>query len=273
MNDPGVTLDVNKGDEGERAADPGVARGTGRVMGRVADAFAAWLANLHPALGGMVTAVIGYFALLAATILLGLFLIEVVLSGWVQRTDNHVNHWLAGRRTPTWTDVSLVGSGLGESVTVIASCLVVVIVMLLRHHLLAAVFLGVAITIEALVYLGTVLVIDRPRPRVIRLEDLGSGASFPSGHTAAATVTYVGIALIVVTYTRNRAARSAFVALAILGPVAVAVARVYRGMHHPLDVVSGIAMGLGCLLVGIVVARVVGRLQEQRKVQRVEEFA
>ena len=46
--------------------------------------------------------------------------------------------------------------------------------------------------------------------------------------------------------------------LAIVAPIAVALARMYRGMHHPIDVMSGALIGVGCLCVGLLVARVVG---------------
>jgi len=67
--------------------------------------------------------------------------------------------------------------------------------------------------------------------------------------------------------TQNSAARVAVIVLAVLAPLAVAVARVYRGMHYPIDVVSGAVMGFACLWVGLLVARVVAQSLERRKLE------
>jgi undecaprenyl-diphosphatase len=214
--------------------------------------------SLPPAVAGLVAGAIGYAVLVAVTIAVGALLVEVVLTGWVQRADNDVIHWLAARRTSFETDLSWVGSHLAETATVIVVVAVVAILLLVRRRFLAALFLVVAITVEAATYMATVLVIDRSRPRVPRLEDLGAGASYPSGHTAAAVVVYVGIALIVCAYVQNRVARGTAITLAVVAPAAVAAARMYRGMHHPLDVTLGALMGGACLFIGLTVARVVG---------------
>jgi uncharacterized protein YbjT (DUF2867 family) len=84
-----------------------------------------------------------------------------------------------------------VGSHLAESVTVIALGVIVAVLMVARHHVRAAVFIGVAISVEAITYLGTTLVIDRHRPHVVRLDNLallaqpllvGGNVSFDLGH-------------------------------------------------------------------------------------------
>jgi undecaprenyl-diphosphatase len=229
--------------------------------------FAERVAGLHPVLAGVVAAVIGYLLLVAATIAVGAVLVELVLPGSVNHADNAVNRWFADGRTPLETDLSWVGSHLAESVTVIAVGVGVAILMLVRHHVLAAIFIAVAIAVEGVTYLGTTLVIDRPRPPVARLDNLGPGASYPSGHTAASVAVYGAIAVIVCAYVQSRAARRAAIALAIVAPLCVAIARIYRGMHHPIDVILGALMGVGCLAVGLLVARVVGVAIEHRRVE------
>ena len=143
------------------------------------------------------TLAIGYVALAAATIVAGVLLIEVVLTGSVLNWDNEVVDWLAEHRTPLGVDLSWVGSHLAETGTVLAIVAVVALILCLRRRFVAVVFFVSAIAVEAATYLATTLVIDRPRPHVVRLENLGSGASYPSGHTAAGVVIYVGIAMLV----------------------------------------------------------------------------
>jgi undecaprenyl-diphosphatase len=231
------------------------------IAERIADRGAAG----HPVVAGAIAFVLGYLALVVATVAAGVLLIEVVLTGAVLHWDNDVVDWLAEHRTPRGADLSWVGSHLAETGTVLAVVAVVTLILCLHRRFVAAVFFVVAIATEAATYLATTLVIDRPRPHVARFENLGSGASYPSGHTAAAVVIYLGIAILVITYVRNRAARVAAVVLAIVAPIAVAVARLYRGMHHPIDVMSGALIGVGCLLVGLLVARVVTTVAQRHR--------
>jgi undecaprenyl-diphosphatase len=158
-----------------------------------------------------------------------------------------------------------VGSHLAETGTVLAVVAVVALILCLHRRFVATVFFVAAIAAEAATYLATTLVIDRPRPHVVRFENLGSGASFPSGHTAASVVIYVGIAILVFAYVRNRLARVAAIVLAIVAPIAVAAARMYRGMHHPIDVIGGALIGVGCLLVGLLVARVFNTVTQRHR--------
>jgi undecaprenyl-diphosphatase len=206
----------------------------------------------------------GYVALLAATIAAGVLLVNVIATGWLERADSGANRWFAARRTPFWNDVSWVGSHLAQALTVIAVVGVVSLVLVRRRRYFGALFLVVATVVEAATYEGTVLVLNRPRPPVPRLEDLGGGASFPSGHTAAAVVVYVGIAVLVFRYTGNRLARRTTGVIAVLAPLAVALSRVYRGMHHPTDALGGALMGFGALWVGLFVVHVVSHSIERR---------
>ena len=76
---------------------------------------------------------------------------------------------------------------------------------------------------------------------------------------------YVGIAMIVCKYVRNRVARSAAIVLAVLAPPAVGIARVYRGMHHPLDAGAGALIGTAALLVALFAARAAAVAVERRQ--------
>ena len=51
------------------------------------------------------------------------------------------------------------------------------------------------------------------------------------------------------TTVRSRVVGAAGWILALLVTAAIGVARVYRGMHHPTDVLLGAVMGVCCLIV------------------------
>jgi undecaprenyl-diphosphatase len=99
---------------------------------------------------------------------------------------------------------------------------------------------------------------------VHRLEHLPVNASYPSGHTAAAIAVYCGIALLVSSRTASRRLRAAIWTPALLAPVYVAFARMYRGMHHPLDVAGGVLIGIAALAAVVLVARATDRAASTR---------
>jgi undecaprenyl-diphosphatase len=80
-------------------------------------------------------------------------------------------------------------------------------------------------------------------------------ASYPSGHTAASIAIYGGIALLIASRIENRAGRIAIWTSAALVVVFVAFARMYRGMHHPVDVAGGVLIGIAAVCALVLVSR------------------
>jgi undecaprenyl-diphosphatase len=81
------------------------------------------------------------------------------------------------------------------------------------------------------------LLVGRPRPEAAR-------AGFPSGHTALAAAFYPMVAYIAAHWMRHRRARLATYGAAGIVVGLVAVSRIVRWMHWPLDVVGGAALGV-----------------------------
>jgi undecaprenyl-diphosphatase len=167
------------------------------------------------------------------------------------RYDEDVAQRLADARTPTWNTVSWWGSMLAETAPkiVVTSILAILMVRWWKRWL-EAVVVAVALILEASAFLAVTLIVGRSRPDVERLDASPIGSSFPSGHTAAAVV-YGAVAVIVFWHTRNALARVAVVVMCTLVPIAVGLARMYRGMHHVSDVVAGALLGLVCLVVTV----------------------
>jgi undecaprenyl-diphosphatase len=219
-------------------------------------------------LGATVVAVLGCVALTVMMIGLGALFIHVLLPGSLAHWDNSVVRWFAARRTPTRTDLSLVSSWVAEAVTVIVIGLAVVVILAIKRMWRPLALVVFSVVIEVATYIMVTSVILRRRPPVHWLDQLRPDASFPSGHTAAAVALYFAIAIAVTTLTRNRAWRVAAWALAALAPLVVAVARLYRGMHHPTDVAAGYLMGLGCVAVAMLAVRVGGVVADRRRAGR-----
>jgi len=199
-------------------------------------------------------------AIASLSILAGLLLTHVVLHiHGVAVDDERIVRFLARHRSRGLTDASLVGSIMAGGVVlpIIAACAALVAAVAPAWRL--AGFLLFALVVESASYRATTLVVHRHRPEVHRLEKLPVEASYPSGHTAASIAVYGGIALLVTSRIESRVAKVAIWIVAALIPVYVAFSRMYRGMHHPTDVLGGAIVGILALAAIMAVTRASGR--------------
>lgn len=189
-------------------------------------------------------------ALLVVMVALGLLITRVLAHSWPFSVETSVNRGLASERTPEFTTISTFFSNLASTPVIIAVTAVVALILrLVFKRWREPLFLVCAVSAQALVFLLTTLAIDRRRPNVEHLDASPPTSSFPSGHTSAAVALYVGVALLLTLHTRRTAAKAAWWVLLVLVPVSVAVARMYRGMHHPTDVTASFLNGGVCVLV------------------------
>lgn len=106
---------------------------------------------------------------------------------------------------------------------------------------------------------------DRPRPDLVPHDSLVYTASFPSGHSMMAAITYLTLAALLARVLPNRATKVYFLALAVIVTVGVGVSRVYLGVHWPSDVLAGWAVGASWALLFWLIAR---RLQHRGQVEQ-----
>ena len=199
--------------------------------------------------------VAGYAAVVATLLLTGLLLTHVLLDGSLGRWDVDSTRWLSEHRTGFLDNVTGIASRSADTLGIIAVALVVVIVLATRHRWRQAAVLVTGLTLELSAFLAVNALVGRDRPAVPRMGATPSTSSFPSGHTAATLVLYGAIALFVSEAGRALVWRVlAWLAAGIM-PVMVGLARVYRGFHHPTDVVFGYALGCAVLLVAVLAVR------------------
>jgi undecaprenyl-diphosphatase len=235
--------------------------------GGPAERFADALGSRHPALVFFVALLGGFLLLLVASILLGLLIVHVLVSGsglGLAGEDQSFVEELVDERSGTLTTVSEVASQVGGApVLPIIVGIIGSYCAFTRRWLLAA-FAVFVLLAESAAYHFTSIVVPRDRPSVNRLEDLPVDASYPSGHTAASVAVYSGLVLLLTASITGSVKKALAWTCAILLTTFVALSRMYRGMHHPLDVTGGVLVGIGAILLLLFACRAASAAAERR---------
>ncbi len=126
--------------------------------------------------------------------------------------------WMQGRRRAMW--LVLVSVGIGQLLST-----------LLKHGF------------------------DRPRPDLVPHGSIVYTASFPSGHSMMAAVTYLTLGALLARMEPSRLVKTYLFTLAVLLTVGVGISRVYLGVHWPTDVLAGWTAGAAWALSWWLVAR------------------
>ncbi|MEV6845685.1 phosphatase PAP2 family protein [Actinoplanes sp. NPDC051411] len=184
-------------------------------------------------------AVVGWVMTLGALLAIGLPLAHYRHGNGNILGDSTIPHWFAAHRTPALNRISEWGSTAGNTHMILfVGVLAGLLTLAVTRRLAPIVFLIVTMVGELLVFLATSAIVGRARPDVPHLDGKLPTSSFPSGHVAATTLLYASIAILVMARTKAWW-RWIFVGLAVAMPLWVALSRMYRGMHHPTDILFG----------------------------------
>jgi membrane-associated phospholipid phosphatase len=228
--------------------------------GRVGRRLATLPGAGHPVWTYLCGILIAFAVIASLSIAAGLLVTKALVHvHGVAGADESLIRYLADHRSNELTDASIVGSIMAGGVVLPIIAGVAALVALVAKHWRLAGFLLFALAVESGSYRATTLVVHRHRPDVHRLEKLPVDASYPSGHTAASIAVYCGIALLLTSRITNRTAQVAIWLVAALIPVFVAFSRMYRGMHHPLDVAGGALLGIAALSALVLITRAARR--------------
>jgi membrane-associated phospholipid phosphatase len=234
-----------------------------------ADTAGADVRRASPVYQAARTLIVGYVVLTCVMLTIGLLLTHAFV-GTIGHWDGEVNRWFVTRRNGFGNTVSSIASFMVDTFPVIGFALCAVVVLVWRRHRRTALVIVFGLLLEITVFLSVTFLVDRPRPGVPHLGSLPATSSFPSGHTAAAVVLYGGLALAIRSFTERRALRVAAWTVAVVVVLTVGVSRVYRGMHHPSDVIVGAAFGATCLYLAVRAARATGVVDEVRAEARTD---
>jgi membrane-associated phospholipid phosphatase len=223
--------------------------------GTVRSAQSAHDRGVEPGWASVARAVaIGYVAISAALIGVGLLvggaLARTRLVSWDERTVR----WFAAHRTHSLNTISLFWSKLADAPQVVGVGIVVALVLALGRHWRQVALLAGILAVELGTFLTISYTVGRARPNVAHLGSVPSTGSFPSGHIAATIVLYGFITVLLWQFAAPRFVQIIAATWTVVAALAVGWARMYRGMHHPLDVLAGAVMGVGVVIVFIVAA-------------------
>jgi undecaprenyl-diphosphatase len=203
----------------------------------------------HPVTVAVVVAILGWVVLGVITVGLGLLLTHVLPHGSVGRWDENVNDWFVTQRTTMLNGITAVGTTIGSTMTVVAVAAVAVVVLAFRRLWQEIGLIVIALAVEVAVFLTATLMVSRPRPTVPRLDPAPPTSSYPSGHTAAALALWISLAIVISRHVKSAVVRALVWIVAVALPIFVGFSRLYRGMHHPSDVLASIPVGIGAILI------------------------
>jgi undecaprenyl-diphosphatase len=198
--------------------------------------------EIDPATATGLVLTVAVAALVVGTVAVGLLLLMVQSNAGLARWDLSIARWGGDNATTASTrllrDISLLG-GTAGAIGLVA--LVGTIEYRRRPNRAIPGFLVLVVLGQFAIVNVIKALVGRERPDIHQLTGF-AGASFPSGHTAAAAATYVALALLV-GRGRPRAVRNALAGVAAAVAVLVAASRVLLGVHWFTDVLAGMAVG------------------------------
>ncbi len=154
--------------------------------------------------------------------------------------DRTIPHVLAVHRTPGLTRWSLIFTTVGGTAAILivglATC---VLFLAITRRWRPVIYVAALMAGELGAFLAAAAVVKRPRPDVTHLDHRLPTSAYPSGHVAATCCLYIAVAILVIGHARGWW-RWLFLIPAIVMPVLVAWSRLYRGEHHPTDVLGSL---------------------------------
>jgi membrane-associated phospholipid phosphatase len=184
----------------------------------------------------------------AGLIVLGVALVELSALSSVRAWDLSIVEDLADGRARDLQGLAGTISRLGDTPPVVGVALLVTGALVETKQWRAMLLLPLALSIEVATFVSVNYLVRRPRPSVPKVGSEPSTFSFPSGHVAATLVCWLGLAVLLMAFDYPRTAR-VIVVLGSVHALMLAWARIYLGMHHPLDVAAGLGMGCGAIVV------------------------
>jgi membrane-associated phospholipid phosphatase len=162
----------------------------------------------------------------------------------VQHVDATIYEWFSRSRTPF---MNVLFVGITTSGSAVAMGLVVAltaIILTARRRFRWAAYLGITAVGGVLLNQLLKLHFARQRPDLMGAILGADGYSFPSGHTMGGTIVLGALGYLAARSTPTWKGKSAVLAALATADLAIAISRLYLGVHWTSDVLAGLAAGL-----------------------------
>jgi undecaprenyl-diphosphatase len=145
---------------------------------------------------------------------------------------------------PKWMEmVARDVTSLGGAVVLALLTLAAVGFMLLSRRWGSAVFVLVSVVGGTLISTALKAFFDRARPDLVPHAMEATSASFPSGHSMLAMVTYLTLGAVLAEVQGSTRIKVYIIFWAVFLALVVGLSRVYLGVHWPTDVLAGWCIG------------------------------
>lgn len=162
----------------------------------------------------------------------------------VQQLDATVYRWFAQHRTASMNTFFIAATMLGSPESMAAIVVIVLIALLMRWRFRWAAYLGITAAGGAVLNELLKHHFIRARPD-LRVAVLGApGYSFPSGHAMGSTIVLGALAYLAARAVPTWRSKSAVLSALMTVDLAIALSRLYLGVHWTSDVGAGLAAGV-----------------------------
>lgn len=193
---------------------------------------------------------VGVVTLLMAALIFGHIAEDVFTADTIVTLDLQVSAWFHAHATPALTAFFLVFTNLHGTVGALALTLLFTVVLVQKKAWDWVLRVALAVPLGMLLNVLLKNTFQRSRPSFDHPLLTLTTYSFPSGHTAAATLLY-GVVGAYLVCTCNGWRRVLVVCLAVGMVALVGLSRIYLGAHYLSDVVAAIASSTGWLAIAL----------------------
>ncbi len=164
-------------------------------------------------------------------------------SSTLVQTDAQIHDWSVTERSPGATTFFTVMTIIGGPVSVALIVAVIGVILAIRRHWRWLIYLLVTAGGGSLLNLELKRYFARARPDVAEMLRRANGYSFPSGHAMGSAVVFGALAYLAFRAIRSWPAKTAVMAFLYTLLAAIALSRVYLGVHWVSDVLAGVTAG------------------------------
>ena len=164
-------------------------------------------------------------------------------NGALEQTDARIHDWAISERTAGATFFFTLMTHVGSPIGVAIEVAVISIILAFQKRWRWMIYLIVTAGGGGLLDFELKRYFARARPAVAEMLRSANGYSFPSGHAMGSAVAYGALAYLAFRAIKSWPGRAAVIAFLYTLVAAVALSRVYLGVHWVSDVLAGITAG------------------------------